>query len=190
MTDADLVDEREPIGMVELDADLGQASKNGARLQRFRFPPQDHGAKVGRRSTTRTPRRPSAMVTEVDDLAGTVTIYRTATELERGIPASLIPNDFVRTTVIEDSLLRIGRWVAEEGIAGGDAGAPMTRIAPGASFSFVGPRESPAACPAHRSVAPTRAPSTPPCASPSRSTAARSRSRVRPEPARRTPGRG
>ena len=137
MTDADLVDEREPIGMVELVADLGRASKNGARLQRFRFPPQDHGAKVGR--AVDDPRTQASVgdVTEVDDLAGTVTIYRTKKQLERGTPASLIPNDFVRTTVIEDSLLRIGRWVAEEGIAGG-AGAPAER-APAAAPAADGP---------------------------------------------------
>lgn len=119
MTDADLVDEREPIGMVELDADLGQASRNGARLQRFRFPPQDHGAKEGRQVDDPQTQGSVGTVSEVDELAGTVTVYRTKKELARGTPASLIPNDFVRTTVIEDSLLRIGRWVAEEGIAGG-----------------------------------------------------------------------
>ena len=121
MTDADLVDEREAIGMVELDADLGQASRNGARLQRFRFPPQVHGAKEGRQVDDPRTQASVGTVAEVDELGGTVTIHRTRKELARGTPASLIPDDFVRTTVIEDSLLRIGRWVAEEGIS---AGAP------------------------------------------------------------------
>jgi uncharacterized protein len=118
MTDADLVDEREPIGMVELEADLGQASRNGARLQRFRFPPQVHAAKEGRQVDDPRTGASVGTVTEIDDLAGLVTLYRTRKELARGTPASLIPNEFVRTTVIEDSLLRIGRWVAEEGITG------------------------------------------------------------------------
>jgi len=124
-SDADLVDEREPIGMVELEADLGQASRNGARLQRFRFPPQDHGAKESRQVDDPRTQKSAGTVTEVDDLGGTVTLYRTKKELARGTPSSLIPNDFVRTTVIEDSLLRIGRWVAGEGIAG-RAGADAT----------------------------------------------------------------
>ncbi len=120
MADADLVDEREPIGMVELDADLGQASRNGARLQRFRFPPQDHGAKVGRAG--RRPAHPG--VRRHVDGGGRPGRHRSRSTGRRssssaGTPASLIPNDFVRTTVIEDSLLRIGRWVAEEGIAAG-----------------------------------------------------------------------
>ncbi|MFH1475028.1 MAG: TM0106 family RecB-like putative nuclease, partial [Chloroflexota bacterium] len=116
-TDADLVDEREPIGMVELDADLGQASRNGARLQRFRFPSQVHNAKEGRQVDDPRTQGSVGTVAEVDDLAGTVTVYRTKKELARGTPSSLVPNDFVRTTVIEDSLLRVGRRVAEEGIA-------------------------------------------------------------------------
>ncbi len=132
MTDADLVDEREPIGMVELDADLGQASRNGARLQRFRFPPQDHGAKEGRDVDDPRTQASVGTVAEVDELAGTVTVYRTKKQLARGTPSSLIPNDFVRTTVIEDSLLRIGRQVAREGIAAGvPAGTPPAAAAPG-----------------------------------------------------------
>ena len=117
MTDADLVDERDPIGMLALDTDLGQASRRGARLQRFRFPPQDHAVKEGRRVDDPRTQASVGTVTELDDLAGTVTLYRTKRELSRGVPGSLIPNEFVSTTVIEDSLLRIGEWVAEEGIA-------------------------------------------------------------------------
>ena len=117
MTDADLVDERDPIGMLELDEDLGQASRGGARLQRFRFPPQDHAVKEGRRVDDPKTQASVGTVAEVDDLGGTVTLYRTKKELARGMPGSLIPNEFVSTTVIEDSLLRIGAWVADKGIA-------------------------------------------------------------------------
>jgi uncharacterized protein len=141
--DADMVDEREPIGMVELDADLGQASAQGARLQRFRFPPQVHGAKAGRQVDDPRTKASVGDVTEVDDLAGTVTIYRTKKQLERGTPASLIPNDFVRTTVIEDSLLRIGRWVAEQGLAGGAGAADeaASGAVPGADDAYRAGRE-------------------------------------------------
>ncbi len=116
-TDADLVDERDPIGLVVLDADLGEVSRAGARLQRFRFPHQDHDVKVGRRVDDPRTRKPVGTVTDVDDLAGTVTLRRTTSELARGMPSSLIPNDLVRTDVIEDSLLRVGRRVVEHGVA-------------------------------------------------------------------------
>ncbi len=114
-TDADLVEEREPLGMVELEADLGQASRNGARLQRFRFPVQDHALKVGRQVDDPCTEKSVGKVAEIDEVGRTVTVYRTAAELARGVPASLLPNDFVRTGVIEDSLLRIGRWIAGQG---------------------------------------------------------------------------
>jgi predicted RecB family nuclease len=117
--DDELVEEREPVGMVELEADLGQVTKNGARLQRFRFPPQDHGAKVGRQVDDPRTQKSAGTVKELDELDGTVTLHRTASELARGIPGSLIPNEFVRTTVIEDSLLRSGRRVVERGGAAG-----------------------------------------------------------------------
>jgi predicted RecB family nuclease len=119
MTDEDLLEAREPIGGVEFVEDLGSASKAGAHLQRFRFPPQDHAAKVGRRVDD--PRVQSAVgtVREIDEVGGTVTLYRTATELARGIPTSLVPFDFVPTTVIEDSLLRVGRRAAELGAGQG-----------------------------------------------------------------------
>jgi uncharacterized protein len=122
MTDADLVDERDPIGMVELEADLGEVSRAGARVQRFRFPPQDHAVKEGRRVDDPRTELAVGTVSEVDDLAGTVTIRRTRKQVERGLPGSLIPNDFVPTAVIEDSLLRIGRLVAEQGIASPGSG--------------------------------------------------------------------
>jgi predicted RecB family nuclease len=128
LTDAELVAEREPVGMVTLDADLGTASRNGARLQRFRFPPQDHAAKAGRQVDDPRTQKPVGKVTEVDDVAGTVTVYRTSAELARGLPASLVPNEFVRTTVLEDSLLRIGRWVAEHGTPAAGISSPDPEI--------------------------------------------------------------
>src|SRR5450756_2016234 len=119
MTDEDLLEAREPIGRVEFVEDLGSASKAGAHLQRFRFPPQDHAAKVGRRVDDPRVQAAVGTVREVDEVGGTVTLYRTATELARGIPTSLVPFDFVPTTVIEDSLLRIGRRAVELGAGQG-----------------------------------------------------------------------
>jgi uncharacterized protein len=115
-TDEDLVEEREPLGMVEFDADLGEASNAGARFQRFRFPAQDHRVAVGRRVDDPLTQKSAGQVTAVDEAAGTVTLRRVASELGRGIPRSLIPYEFVPTTILEDSLLRLGRSVAGAGI--------------------------------------------------------------------------
>ena len=126
MADEDLVDAREAIGMVGLVADLGSASKAGARLQRFRFPPQDHAAKVGRRVDDPRVQASVGTIREIDEVGGTLLLYRTAAELARGIPGSLIPYEFVPTTVIEDSLLRVGQRAVELG-AGQGTGADDRR---------------------------------------------------------------
>ena len=126
MTDEDLVETREAIGMVWLIEDLGSASRAGARRQRFHFPPQDHAVKKGRRVDDPRAQGPVGTVEEIDEVGGIVTLYRTAGELARGIPSSLIPFDYVPTTVIEDSLLRIGRRAVDLG-AGDPAGAGSGR---------------------------------------------------------------
>ena len=117
LTDAELAAEREPIGMVSLVEDLGPAGRGGRR-ERYTFPPQDHGAKVGRRVDDPRAQAAVGTIEDLDELAGTVVLYRTATQLALGTPASLIPFDFVPTRVIEDSLLRFGRRVAVDGLAG------------------------------------------------------------------------
>ncbi len=118
LTDAELVAEREPIGMLTLVEDLGPAGRGGRR-ERYAFPPQDHAAKAGRRVDDPHAQAAVGTVECVDEIAGTVTLHRTAGQLKHGTPVSLIPFDFVATTVIEDSLLRIGARAAAEGLAGG-----------------------------------------------------------------------
>ena len=117
MTDEDLVDEREPIGMVKLVDDLGE-SGHGGRLQRFRFPPQDHSIKIGRSVIDPKTKKSTGTVKALDDVGLSVVLHRTKSEVERGMPGSLIPDEHVGTPEQEGSLLRIGRSVAELGIAG------------------------------------------------------------------------
>jgi len=120
MTDEDLVDEREPLGAIELIAEVGPVGKGGLR-QRFRFPPQDHALKVGRAVDSPTPdakgRRSIGTVAAIDDVHLTVDLDRGPAQLDRGIPGSLIPNEFVSTDEHQESLIRIARLVADIGIA-------------------------------------------------------------------------
>jgi uncharacterized protein len=125
MTDDELVGQREPIGMVERIADLGPVGRGGTgRLERYAFPPQDHAAKVGRRVDDPRAQRSVGTVTEIDEVGGTITLRRTAGDLAAGRPSSLVPFEFVPTTVIEDALLQIGRRTLEQGIA---ADGPVDR---------------------------------------------------------------
>jgi predicted RecB family nuclease len=125
MTDEDLVDEREPMGSVEMIEELGVSGRDG-RLQRFRYPPQDHGLKVGRGVIDPRTKKSTGTVQAIDEVGLTVVLHRTRSELDRkldsgepaGVPGSLIPDEHIGTPEQEDSLLRIGRSVAELGIEG------------------------------------------------------------------------
>jgi len=121
MTDEELVDAREPLGQVELLEDLGPVSSHGARLERYRFPLQDHGVKVGRdvvnpETVPDDNAKPCGSVEALDEIGLTVTLRRTKAQLEKGVPRSLIPMDLFDAKAIRDSLERTGAWVAQHGI--------------------------------------------------------------------------
>jgi predicted RecB family nuclease len=120
MTDEELVDEREPLGRIEHVADLEPVGKGGL-LQLYRFPPQDHGLKVGRAvidpaAVAKTGTRAVGTVRAIDEVLLTVTLQRTAGQLEMDLPHSLIPSEFVDTDEQQDSLARIADWVIENGL--------------------------------------------------------------------------
>jgi uncharacterized protein len=127
MTDEELVDEREPLGRIEFVEDLGPASSQGARFERYRFPLQDHAIKVGRQvinpeTVQDDGAKTCGEVTELDEVNLTLVLKRTASELTRGTPPkALIPFEFVRTEDIRNSLIRTATWVLDNGI---DADGP------------------------------------------------------------------
>jgi predicted RecB family nuclease len=121
MTDEELVDEREPLGRVELVEDLGAINSKGTRRQRFRFPLQDHGVKVGREvvnpeTVPDENTKACGTVESLDEIGLTVTLRRTKAQLDMGVPKSLIPFELFRTDEIRDSLQRTADWVAANGI--------------------------------------------------------------------------
>jgi predicted RecB family nuclease len=126
MTDEELVDEREPLGKIELIEDLGVMNKAGSRLERYRFPLQDHGLKVGR--TVINPEtvkddgtKPCGTVQALDEVDLVVTLKRTVENMKQGQPKALIPLEYFATDVIRGSLLRTADWVLANGL---DAPAP------------------------------------------------------------------
>jgi hypothetical protein len=123
MTDEELVDERESLGRVELVEDLGPASKQGARFERYRFPLQDHGIKVGRavinpETVQEEGAKLCGTVTELDEVNLTLVLRRSAGELARGTPKALIPFEFVPTDEIRRSLARTASWVLANDVEG------------------------------------------------------------------------
>jgi predicted RecB family nuclease len=121
MTDEELVDQREPLGRLELVADLGPINKAGTRLQRYRFPLQDHGLKVGRavinpETVEDDGTKLCGTVQELDEIGLTVVLRRTKGQLEQGVPKALIPHEYFSTGVIRASLVRTAEWVLANGL--------------------------------------------------------------------------
>jgi uncharacterized protein len=121
LTDEELVDEREPLGRVELVEELGVINKAGTRLEKYRFPLQDHGLKVGRNvvnpeTVPDDGTKPCGTVHELDEIGLTVTLRRTLGQLERGVPQALIPFEHFRMDEMRDSLQRTAEWVLANGI--------------------------------------------------------------------------
>jgi predicted RecB family nuclease len=121
MTDEELVDQREPLGRLELIEDLGVVNKAGTRLQRFRFPLQDHAIKVGRtvinpETVQEDGMKPCGSVQELDEIGLTVLLKRSVKQLDQGIPKALIQYEFFSTGEIRDSLLRTAEWALANGL--------------------------------------------------------------------------
>jgi uncharacterized protein len=140
MTDEELVDEREALGRIAFDADLGPDKK--AVLERYRFPIQDHGLKVGREvvnpESVKTNERDwgaCGVVTEIDEIGLTVTIRRGLAAQAMGAPKALIPYDNVRTNEQRAALQRVATWVRDTEMDGpGDYRAArdlLLRLSPG-----------------------------------------------------------
>ena len=158
LTDEELVDEREPLGRIELMEQLGTASRAGARHEKYRFPLQDHALKVGRsvvnpETVPDEGTKACGTVKELDEIGLTVTLRRTTGQLERGVPQALIPFEHFNTDEIRGSLQRTGQWVVDHGIDGpGHARAardlllrlpPRTPDAPARGELLQRPGESP-----------------------------------------------
>ena len=121
MTDEELVDQREPLGRIELVEDVGVMNKGGSRLQRFSFPLQDHGLKVGRavinpETVQDDGAKLCGTVHELDEIGLTVVLRRTPGQLEQGVPKALIPHEYFSTEEIRGSLLRTAEWVRDNTI--------------------------------------------------------------------------
>jgi len=121
MTDEELVDQREPLSRLELLDESEPMTKAGSRLQRYRYPLQDHALKVGR--SVINPELvdddgPAACATvhALDEVELIVTLKRSPAQLEKGNPKALIPLETISTAEIRRSLLRTAQGVIENGL--------------------------------------------------------------------------
>jgi predicted RecB family nuclease len=127
LTDDELVDQREPLGRIELVEELAEVTSAGSRFQRYRFPLQDHGLKVGRsvinpETVQEDGMKPCGTVHELDEIGLTIVLKRSTAQLQQGTPKALIPYEYFPPGEIRTSLLRTAEWVIEHGIDAHGAG--------------------------------------------------------------------
>lgn len=117
MTDEELVEDRDCIGGIEFVADLGPVTKQ-SRVLRYRFDPsQEHSLKVGSEVFAPVTEERLGTVWAVDDTRGFVDL-KTTRSLGESHPTAFIPRSIVRDTVMREALVRVARWVIENGIDG------------------------------------------------------------------------
>jgi uncharacterized protein len=113
LTDEERLDEREPIGRLELVGRVGEVGRSV--VYRYRFPEQEHAIDVGTGVRDPATGRSPGSVVAMDDAAGTLDLRR-GPKSDGPHPRSLVPFDHIDTEPLESSLLRLGSWVADHGI--------------------------------------------------------------------------
>ena len=120
LSEDDLVNEAEPIGQLEF---VERIVREGKRLStddfRYRFPAQEHKVEVG--NDVHDPeitegKTSTGTVVALDDDARTVDIRRSKDWNGRH-PEAIVPLNIYGAKAQQDALMRIGGWIADNGIA-------------------------------------------------------------------------
>ncbi len=115
LTDEERVAEREPIGQLQLVGSIG--AKARSIVYRYTFPEQEHEIDVGTSVVDPATGKSPGSVVALDAAAGTLDLSR-GPKSDGPNPTSLVPNDYVDTKPLQQSLLRMGEWVVENGMEG------------------------------------------------------------------------
>jgi uncharacterized protein len=113
LSDEELQEDRNAIGGLEYKGAAGKVKMS--LIHRYRFPPQDFDIRVGDEvRNPKTGENPGEVVA-LDEENGTIDLKRSATS---GVthPTALIPYEWVNPKPLPGSLLRLGKWVAENGL--------------------------------------------------------------------------
>jgi uncharacterized protein len=115
LTDDELVEDKNALGGLKYVGPMGQVKKS--IVHRYSFPPQDHSIDLAFQIHDPKTKASAGIVVAIDDLNGTI-------DLRRGIssqvphPTSLVPQNVLGAEAQRDSLMRLGEWVAENGVSG------------------------------------------------------------------------
>jgi predicted RecB family nuclease len=115
LSDTELQEDKTALGGLVYQDVVGQEKRSV--IHRYSFPPQDHAIDRARDIHDPTTQKSAGEIVAIDEVNRTI-------DIKRGIcspvahPTALVPNNVVTSEVLRDSLLRLGSWVAENGIDG------------------------------------------------------------------------
>jgi predicted RecB family nuclease len=115
LSDDELLEDKSTLGGLIYVGEVDRVKRS--IVHRYRFPPQEHA--IDRANAVRDPRTEKGVgaVVSIDDLKCTIDIKRAVTSTVPH-PTALIPYEIVDSKALSASLLRLGRWVANNGISG------------------------------------------------------------------------
>jgi predicted RecB family nuclease len=113
LTDQELQEDKSALGGLVYEGVVAQVKRS--LIHRYRFPLQDHA--VDRAPSVHDPKTQSGVgeIVEIDERALTIDIKRSASSTIPH-PTALIPHNIINATVLRESLLQLGSWVADNGI--------------------------------------------------------------------------
>ncbi len=109
----ELIEDPAPLGGLQFDQDLGPQKRSV--LHRYRFPPQEHRIKTGKKVEDFDTGKSAGEVFAITD--GAVTLKRSSTALRQPHPRALVPDEHVRPVPKPGSVFRLGELVADQGFA-------------------------------------------------------------------------
>ncbi|MEO8295001.1 MAG: TM0106 family RecB-like putative nuclease [Gemmatimonadota bacterium] len=114
MNEEQLLENRSTLSGLEYVKEVGPLRKS--IVYRYSFPPQEHAFRPGKDTRDPSTQKSAGSVVAIDELHGTIDLSRGKGKTAAH-PRSILPFDFISDEVLRNSLLRIGKHVAERGSA-------------------------------------------------------------------------
>ena len=115
LTEDELVEDKNAVGGLRYVGPVGQVKKS--IVHRYSFPAQDHSIDRALQIHDPKTRASAGTVVDLDDLNGTIDIKRGMTS-QVPHPTALVPQNVLGADAQRDSLIRLGLWIAENGVSG------------------------------------------------------------------------
>jgi len=115
LSDSELQEVNTALGGLTYTGEVGRVKRS--LIHRYSFPPQDHTLDRARAVHDPTTQKDAGEVVSIDEQRRTIDLKRGASSTVPH-PTALVPYDIVGSEVLRDSLMRLGSWVAENGIDG------------------------------------------------------------------------